>query len=72
MPLKEWFVLNLKTQALPIDGVNCRVTICSPSPKEMRYEPNKPNTINLQRVDERAGLLANWTTASKDLKYEQA
>ena len=50
----------------------CRVTICSPSPKELGYEPNESNTINLQRMGERAGLLANWTTASKDLKCEQA
>ena len=41
--------------------------ICSP--KELGYEPN---IINLQRVGERAELLANWTTASKDLKGEQA
>ena len=34
-------------QALPIDGANCRVTICSPSPKDLEYEPNEPNTMNL-------------------------
>ena len=50
---------------------NCRITVCSPSPKELGYEPNEPNIINLQRVGERAGLLANWTTASKNLKCEQ-
>ena len=48
-----------------------RVTICSPSPKDLGYEPNEPNTMNLQRVGERAGLLANGLTASKDLKNEQ-
>ena len=48
--------------------IYCRVTSCSPSPKEWGYEPN---TINLQIVGERAGLLTNWTTASKDLKYKQ-
>ena len=26
---------------------NCRVTNCSPNPKEMNYKPNKLNTINL-------------------------
>ena len=36
--------------------------------QELGYEPN---TINLQRVDERVGLLTNWKTASKDLKDEQ-
>ena len=25
---------------------NCGVTICSPSPKELGYEPNELNTIN--------------------------
>ena len=25
----------------------CRVTNCSPNPKDMGYKPNKPNTINL-------------------------
>ena len=48
-----------------------RVTICSSSPKDLGYEPNEPNTINLQRVGKRAGLLANGTTANKDFKYEQ-
>ena len=51
--------------------IYCRVMICSPSPKELGYEPNEPNTINLQRMGERAELLANETTANKDLKYEQ-
>ena len=45
--------------------------ICNPSPKELGYEPNEPNIINLLRVGERDGLLVNGTTASKDLKYEQ-
>ena len=45
--------------------------ICNLSPKELGYELNEPNTINLLRVGERAGLLVNGTTASKDLKYEQ-
>ena len=49
----------------------CRVTIRSPSPKDLGYEPNEPNTMNLQKVGERAGLLANGLTASKDLKNEQ-
>ena len=34
-------------QALPTDGANCRVTICSLSPKDLGYEPNEPNTMNL-------------------------
>ena len=34
-------------QALPTNGANCRVTICSPSLKDLGYEPNEPNTINL-------------------------
>ena len=51
---------------------NCRDTIYNPSPKWLEYKPNEPNTINFQRVDERAGLLANEITASNDLKYEQA
>ena len=25
----------------------CRVTNCSPNPKELGNKPNKPNTINL-------------------------
>ena len=25
----------------------CRVTNCSPNPKELGYKPNEPNTINL-------------------------
>ena len=49
----------------------CRITICSPSPKDLGYEPNEPNTMNLQRVGERAGLLANGVTVSNDLKNEQ-
>ena len=35
--------------------------------QELGYEPN---TINLQRVGERVGLLTNWKTASKDLKCQ--
>ena len=27
--------------------IYCRVTNCSPNPKDMGYKPNKPNTINL-------------------------
>ena len=50
---------------------NCRVIIRSPSPKDLGYEPNEPNTTNLQRVGERAGLLANGLTVNKDLKDEQ-
>ena len=50
---------------------NCRVSICNPSPEELGYEPNESNTINLQRVGERAMLLANWTTVSKNFKCEQ-
>ena len=34
-------------QALLTDGANCRVTICRPSPKDLGYEPNEPNTMNL-------------------------
>ena len=47
------------------------VTIRSPSPKDLGYEPNEPNTMNLQRVGERDGLLANGLTDNKDLKDEQ-
>ena len=25
----------------------CRVTLCSPNPKELGCKPNEPNTINL-------------------------
>ena len=50
----------------------CRDTIFSPNSKLLKYKPNEPNTINLQRVGERAGLLANEIMASKDLRYEQA
>ena len=31
----------------PTDGANCRVTNRSPSPQELGYELNEPNTINL-------------------------
>ena len=34
-------------QALPTDGANCRVTICSPNPKDLGYEPNELNIKNL-------------------------
>ena len=30
-------------QALPTDGANCRVTIFSPNPKDLGYEPNTMN-----------------------------
>ena len=46
----------------------CRVMICSLSPKDLGYEPN---TMNLERIGERARLLVNESTASKDLKNEQ-
>ena len=49
----------------------CRVIIRNPSSKDLGYELNEPNTINLQRVGERAGLLANRLTDNKDLKDEQ-
>ena len=45
--------------------------ICNPNPKDLGYEPNEPNTMNLQRVGEKVGLLANGPMASKDLKDEQ-
>ena len=48
-----------------------RITIRSPSPKDLRYEPNEPNTMNLQRVGKRARLLANGLTDNKNLKDEQ-
>ena len=35
------------TQALLTDGANCRVTVCSPSPKYMKSWPSEPSTINL-------------------------
>ena len=38
---------------------NCRVTICNPNPEELGYKPNELNTINLQRVSKRTGLLVN-------------
>ena len=47
------------------------VTIRSPSPKDLGYKPNEPNTMNLQIVGERVGLLANGLTDNKDLKDEQ-
>ena len=28
-------------------NICCRVTNCSPNPKEVGYRPNKPSTINL-------------------------
>ena len=34
-------------QVLPTDGTNCRVTICSPSPKGMKSWPYEPSIINL-------------------------
>ena len=37
----------------------CRVTNRSPSPQELGYEPNEPNTINLQREGERTWLLTD-------------
>ena len=50
----------------------CRDTIFSPNSKLLKYKPNEPNTINLQRAGEKARLLVNEITASKDLRYEQA
>ena len=32
---------------LPTDDANYRVIIRSPSPKDLEYEPNEPNTMNL-------------------------
>ena len=55
---------------MEVNEKNCRVSICNPSPEELGYEPNESNTINLQRVGERARLLTNWTTVSKDFKCE--
>ena len=49
----------------------CRITIRSLNPKDLRYEPNEPNTMNLQRVGKRARLLANGLTDNKNLKDEQ-
>ena len=49
--------------------IYCRVTIRNPSPKDLEYESN---IMNLQRVGERTGLLANRLTDNKDLKDEQA
>ena len=57
-----------QVQVLPTDGTNCKVTIRNPSPKDLRYESN---TMNLQKVGKRAGLLANRLTNNKDLKDEQ-
>ena len=51
--------------------MNYRVTICSPNPKDLGYELNEPNTMNLQRVGERIELLVNGLTKNKDLKDEQ-
>ena len=50
---------------------SCRVTIRNPSPKDLGYKSNESNTMNLQKVGERAGLLANELTDNKDLKDEQ-
>ena len=46
------------------DYQQCRVMICSPSPKDLGYEPNEPNTMNLQRVGERIGLLMDCPTVN--------
>ena len=45
LPYRPLYFPN--TQVLPTDGANCRVTICSPSPKGMRSWPSELNTINL-------------------------
>ena len=42
---KSKYVIFLFSQLNP--NKNCRVMICSPSPKDLGYEPNEPNTINL-------------------------
>ena len=34
-------------QAAHLVEWDCKVTNCSPNPKGIGYEPNKPNTINL-------------------------
>ena len=47
----------------------CKVTICSPNPKELGYKPNEPNTINLKRVGERTELLMDRLTVNPGFKY---
>ena len=34
-------------QVLPIEGANCKVTICSPGPNYIRSWPYESNTMNL-------------------------
>ena len=34
-------------QAFPTNSANCRVMICSLSPKDLGYEPNESNIMNL-------------------------
>ena len=61
---KYWKKIGLHTHTY----IYCRVTICSSSPKDLRYEPN---TMNLQRVCERVGLLENGLMDNKDSRDEQ-
>ena len=43
-----YFSLSLtKVLISVLCDIQCRVTICSPSPEELGYELNEPNTINL-------------------------
>ena len=53
-------------------NIYCEVTNRSPSPRELGYEPNKPNTINLQRVGQRTGLLVNCLTVNQGFKSVRA
>ena len=45
--LPSSIVALILAQALPTDGANCRVTICNPTPTDLGYESNEPNTMNL-------------------------
>ena len=46
---KIFFRTNHSTKLLIKDNGDCKVTNCSPNPKDIENgnEPNKPNTINL-------------------------
>lgn len=58
MRRKEIFIL-IQSYLIWMYNYYCRDTVCSPNLKELGYELNEPNTINLLRMGERTGLLAN-------------
>ena len=79
IPTKNYFLYRVyKNNHINLFNINNQCTIIdvgsrfvAQAPKDLGYEPNEPNTMNLQRVGKRAGLLVNGPTASKDLKDEQ-